>query len=167
MNYSRAHNAYRRSAVQAEIHPVKLIHMMYEGILTFLDEAIVGIEQNDPRKRGENMGRAIGLVSELNASVKGKDDSESARFLHDLYESILLELPKVSINNDVQVVRQAQSYIRELKKIWEETAMREHDFEGYLRKKEAEAGSSPGEVKYPDASAASGVKPAQGVSFSV
>ncbi|MDA8164952.1 MAG: flagellar export chaperone FliS [Desulfobacteraceae bacterium] len=165
MNYGRAHNAYRQAAVQAEIHPVKLIHMMYDGILTFLDHAIIGMEQNDPRKRGENIGKAIGLISELNASIKGDDHSESAMFLHGLYESILVELPKASIRNDMQIVGQTRKYIEELKKIWEKTAMHEHGFELYLHKKEAES-SLPGGREYQGLSPAEATM-ARGVSFSI
>lgn len=128
MVYSHMVNAYRRSEKQAEIHPVRLIHMMYERILTHLQYAEAGIKEGNPKKRGENLGKAIALITELNASIKQDDESEAAHFLRGLYNSILMELPKVSVSGKVDVLRQTARYIKELKKIWEETAMIEHGF---------------------------------------
>lgn len=119
-------NAYRQSEVSAAVHPVKLIHMMYERVLTHLNYAEEAIAENSPRKRGENLSKAIALISELNAAVNPKDQSEAAAFLRGLYGAIMVELPKVSVGGDVKVLRQAARYISELKKVWEETAMREN-----------------------------------------
>lgn len=121
-------NAYRKSSKHASIHPVKLIHMMYERVLTHFEHAEAGVKEGDPKKRGENLGKAIAIITELNASVKHDDGSEAARFLRGLYNSILVELPKVSVSGDIRTLRQAHQYIAELKKIWEETAMSENGF---------------------------------------
>ena len=118
-------DAYRQTEKQAAIPPVKLIHMMYERVLTHLQYAEAAIKEKNPRKRGENLGKAIALITELNASLKQEDVSEAAQFLRGLYTAMLVELPKVAISQDVALLRQAARYIRELKKIWEETAMQE------------------------------------------
>ncbi|MBI5559001.1 MAG: flagellar export chaperone FliS [Deltaproteobacteria bacterium] len=125
MNSLHARNAYRQSEAQSKIHPVKLIHLMYERTLVHLDKAMAGIAGKDPKKRGEHLGKAIAIIAELNASVKEDDNSEAALFLRGLYGAILLELPKAAINNDAQILGQTFSYIKRLKEIWEETAMKE------------------------------------------
>lgn len=121
--------AYRQSE-SAAIHPVKLIHMMYERVLTHLAFAEEAVAANDPRKRGENLSKAIALISELNAAINPQDESEPAAFLRGLYGAIMIELPKVALNNDVELVRQSARYIAELKKVWEETAMQENGLRG-------------------------------------
>lgn len=123
-------NAYRKTEVQADIHPVKLIHMLYERVLTHLEQAELGIRESDPKKRGENLGRAIAIITELNASIKQEDDSEAAQFLRGIYGAILVELPKVSVYGDVKILRRSYSYLEELKGIWEQTAMREEGLLG-------------------------------------
>ncbi|MEW6291455.1 MAG: flagellar export chaperone FliS [Thermodesulfobacteriota bacterium] len=125
MNSAQARNAYRQSEAQSKIHPVKLIHLMYERTLVHLDMAIVGIENKNPQMKGENLGKAIAIIAELNASVKEQDESEAALFLRGLYNAILVELPKAAVNNDAQVLRQTMTYISRLKEVWEETAMAE------------------------------------------
>ncbi len=118
--------AYRQAGRQAVIPPVKLIHMLFERGIVHLDEAEKGVLANDPRQRGENVSKVIAIVTELNAAIDRKKGGESAEFLASLYEAILFELPRVAVSNDVEVVRQARRYLRRLKEIWEETAMREN-----------------------------------------
>jgi len=127
MNSALARNAYRQSEIQSKIHPVKLIHMMYERVLVLLELTENGIIENNPQIRGENLGKTIAIITELNASVKEDDDSEAARFLRGLYGAILTELPRVAISGDVEIVRRAWKYIDKLKEIWEQTAMVEAD----------------------------------------
>ncbi len=118
-------NAYRTMGRQAEIHPVKLIHMLYERVLVHLAQAEEGIREQAAKKRGENLGKAIAIVTELQASIKSEDHSEAAQFLRGLYGAILAELPKISVSQDIKTLRQASAYLEQLKQVWEETAMRE------------------------------------------
>lgn len=126
MDTSRVRNAYKQSESQADIHPVKLIHIMYERVIMHLELAEDGIRDNNPQKRGENIGKAIAIISELNASIRNDDETEAAGFLRGLYGAILIELPKISLTKDIKILKQTQTYICRLKKIWEETAMREN-----------------------------------------
>lgn len=121
----KALDAYRTTEKQAEIQPVKLIHMLYERVLTHLELAEEGIREQAPKKRGENLGKAIAIITELQASIKSEDHSEAAQFLRGLYGAILVELPRISVSQDVKMLRQARTYLERLKGIWEETAMRE------------------------------------------
>ncbi len=123
MNSALATNAYRQSEVQSKIHPVKLIHLMYERTLTLLEMAEKGINDNNPQLRGESLGKSIAIITELYASIKEDDNSEAAGFLRGLYGSILTELPKVAVDNDIAIVKHAWKYINRLKEIWEKTAM--------------------------------------------
>lgn len=131
MNSMQACLAYRQVGVKAKIHPVKLIAMMYERVLLHLQMAEEGIKENKPQKRGEHLGKSIAIITELYSSVKEGDETDAAEFLRGLYSSILLELPKVSISNDIGILEQTIRYIKRLKDIWEQTAVEEmaHDLE--------------------------------------
>jgi len=144
---NRAVDVYKQTEVHKRIHPVKLIHMMYERVLTHLAYAEEGLTEKNPRKRGENLGKAIALITELNAAIRSDDDSEAAQFLRGLYTSILLELPKVTLKGDVEVLRRTARYIAELKRIWEETAMKEHDLGVAAAKKFHDRPQVVGETK--------------------
>ncbi len=118
-------NAYRTTEKQAEIHPVKLIHMLFERVLVHLELAEEGIREKSPKKRGENLGKAIAIITELQAAIKSEDHSEAAKFLRGMYGAIMFELPKISVSQDVKILRQAHTYLARLKQVWEETAMKE------------------------------------------
>ena len=143
MQTAKVRNAYQKSEAQAQIHPVKLIHLLYERVLIHLELAEQGIIANDIKARGENLSKAIAIISELNASIKDADDSEAAGFLRSLYSSILLELPKVAISHDVEIIRQSHRYLKRLLEIWESTAMTEAGLAGELNDAHPVAASRP------------------------
>lgn len=99
--------------------PEQLILMLYKGALERITWAMEGIEENNIPKRGENLGKAIAIIAELNASIDPTMNDESTLFLKGLYKTILEELPKVSINNDIIILKRTYSYISKLKDIWE------------------------------------------------
>ena len=99
--------------------PEKLIHLLYKGALQNLTCAREGIIEKSPKKRGEHLSKVIAIVSELNASIDPTMNDESTRFLRGLYTSLLTELPKVSITNEVKTIDLAYSYLEKLNEIWE------------------------------------------------
>ncbi len=103
--------------------PKQLILLLYNGALSRLKLTREGIRENDVKKKGENLSKAIAIISELNASVDSKMDDESTQFLRGLYTAILTELPKIALNNDLKILKQAETYIAKLKEIWENDVM--------------------------------------------
>ena len=116
------YDTYRSSHIEG-MDPKRLILMLYDGALKHIRIAQEGIDQGDVQKRGENIGRVIAIVSELNACLDTSIQDESVEFLRGLYTAILVELPKVSIHNDVKILDRSYSYIARLKEIWEKNVM--------------------------------------------
>jgi flagellar protein FliS len=117
--------------------PEQLILMLFRGALDRIRLAGEGIMENNIQKRGENLSKAIAIVSELNSSVDTTMNDENTQFLRGLYSAILTELPKVSLTNDMEILRRTHAYISKLKEIWETDVMGK----GSLNKKRA--GSIP------------------------
>ncbi len=136
---------------------------MYERALTHLEMTGVGIAGKDPKIRGENLGKAIAIIAELNASVKEDDTSEAALFLRGLYSAILVELPKAAIADDAKIVQQTISYIKRLKEIWEQTAMQD----GYEKKKAESRGFARPDLEERKMNVGPAKAAVQGLSFSV
>lgn len=103
--------------------PEQLILLLYKGALSRIRLSREGINENNAKKKGENLSKAIAIISELNASVHSKMENESTRFLRGLYTAILAELPKVTLNNDLKTLNRAEKYIFRLKEIWENDVM--------------------------------------------
>ncbi|MCM2284564.1 MAG: flagellar export chaperone FliS [Desulfobacula sp.] len=103
--------------------PEQLILMLFRGAIDRIRLAGEGIEENNIQKRGENLSKAIAIVSELNSSLDTTMNDESTQFLRGLYSAILTELPKVSLTNDKEILRRTHAYISKLKEIWETEVM--------------------------------------------
>ena len=112
------YDMYRSNQYEG-MDPKRLILMLYDGALKHIRMAREGVDQGDIRKRGENLGRAIAIVSELNSCLDSSIHDESIDFLRGLYMAILMELPKVSISNDIKILDRSYGYIERLRDIWE------------------------------------------------
>jgi len=102
--------------------PEQLILMLYKGALQRLQLVKQGIEEKNIQKRGENLSKVIAIIAELNASLHQDEKDESLQFLGSLYTAMLVELPKVSLNNDMQILNRTENYMSKLKDIWESDA---------------------------------------------
>ncbi len=122
MTSCTGYDTYRSTHFEG-MDPKRLILMLYDGALKYIRIAKEGIEQGDVQKRGENIGRVIAIVAELNACLDISIQDDSVEFLRGLYTAILVELPKVSIHNDVKILDRSYSYIARLKEIWEKNVM--------------------------------------------
>ena len=103
--------------------PEQLIFLLFKAALDRIQLAKEGVEENDIQKRGENLSKAIAIITELNASVDPSMNDEHTQFLRGLYAAILAELPKVSITNDTTILDRAHGYMSKLKEIWETNVM--------------------------------------------
>jgi flagellar secretion chaperone FliS len=112
--------------------PEQLILLLYKGALSRLRLTREGIEEKDVKKKGENLSKAIAIISELNASVDSKMEDDSTHFLRGLYTAILTELPKVTLNNDLKILSRTERYISELKEIWEKDVMAKANKKGTI-----------------------------------
>lgn len=121
MVYS-ALSSYQKVQVSSEVNPQKLILMLYDGAIKRIHFAREGVINKDPKQRGENLSKAIAIISELNASLHNIED-ESISFLRSLFLAMMQELCKVSVTNDIQTLDRANKYLMELKRIWETSVM--------------------------------------------
>jgi flagellar protein FliS len=103
--------------------PEKLIQMLYRGALRYINLTREGVQEKNIPKRGENLSKTIAIVSELYASLDPDMHDESIQFLRGLYSSILVELPKVALTNDIRILDRAYRYLERLDSIWETDVM--------------------------------------------
>jgi len=136
-----ARNAYLQAKVQPETNPKRLILMLYEGALKHIRLAREGIEANNAHQRGEHLSRAVAIVSALHSSLDSDVTDESVAFVRGLYQAMMVELSKVAVTHDVNVLDLAFRYLERLKQIWE------HDVMGLpSQTPEAQQGAAPAAV---------------------
>jgi flagellar protein FliS len=114
---SQGARAYQQTSVTTT-DPATLILMLYDGAIRNLFLVREGIRDNDLKKRGEHLSKAIAIITELLSSVEGGDDNEVAAFLRSMYSSMLTELVKVNLDNDPAPLELSIKYLAQMREIW-------------------------------------------------
>ena len=120
--YGAALNSYRRNSVTTLEDPQKIVKLLFEGAIKEL--GLVKTYFDEPRKRGQHLGKAIAIIGELQAGVNLEKGGEAAEFLYGLYGAMIRELSKVSgQKEDLETIERSIRYLAELKKIWIECVL--------------------------------------------
>jgi len=102
-----------------EADPHRLVQMLLDGALEKIAVAKGLITHNETAKKGEAIGRAISIVSGLRSSLDISAGGEIAANLDNLYEYIERRLLEANLNNDVDILDEVLSLLREVKTAWE------------------------------------------------
>ena len=112
-----AHAAYRHGQV-ASAGPLRIIVLLYEGAILSCRQAAERFE--DPRNRGESLGRAHRIVSELLASLDYDKGAEIATNLDALYGFVLDAITRANVDENKQVLGPAIQVLETLLSAWRE-----------------------------------------------
>ena len=112
-----AHAAYRHGQV-ASAGPVRIIILLYEGALQSCRQAAERFD--DPRQRGESLGRAHRIVTELMASLDHDEGAEIATNLDALYGFVLESITRANVDADKGVLGPAIQVLETLLSGWHE-----------------------------------------------
>ena len=84
MRQQSAASTYARTAIESA-PPLKIVHMMYEGALRFLEQAEAIDPRANPAEFSKKLNRADAIVSELRISLDPSPSPELAQSLTRLY----------------------------------------------------------------------------------
>lgn len=109
---------YRQTRVETA-GPLKLIIMMYEGALRFINLAKKAIEERDFMSANASLQRAQAIIDELNFSLN-MEAGEIAVNLRQLYDFINSKLIEANIKKDAGILDQVSVLLNDLKSAWVE-----------------------------------------------
>ncbi|MBI5643162.1 MAG: flagellar export chaperone FliS [Deltaproteobacteria bacterium] len=98
---------------------VRLIIMMYDGVIRFNKCAQKAIQEKHIEARNTYINKSLAIVSELANSLNMEEGGEVARNLSRLYDFATRELTQANINNDSAALDTVNKIIFELKSGWE------------------------------------------------
>ena len=119
MYTSNAYNTYTQNNIGIE-SPVKLIEMLYEGVLRFNAQAKKAIKDKNIEKKVYWTNRSIAVVSELIASLD-KSQGDIALYLNGLYNYQIKLLTEASLENDQDKLDECSNVFKGLLEAWRET----------------------------------------------
>jgi flagellar protein FliS len=115
-------NPYLENMV-ANANPVRLVIMLYEKAINCLENALElrDTEDFDMRKsKYEEMGRALEIISVLDAVLDMEKGGEIAKNLREIYRSLTEELTYQMLKEDKERLEKVIKILKNLKSAWEE-----------------------------------------------
>jgi len=110
---------YQQNQVQTA-SPEKLLIMLYEGAIQFLNKAKIGLETNNLEEIHNNIVRAQRIITEFMNTLDMEAGGDMAKNLYSLYEYLHHRLVQANIKKDVQMVDEVLGHLKDLKNTWEE-----------------------------------------------
>jgi flagellar protein FliS len=114
------HNAYKQNVGNTIISKEQLLLKLYTGSLNFLKLAKRGMEENNPRVKGENITKVLNIITELDCALDMDKGGEMAENLSNLYRHILYSLVNANLQNDIETLDNVSNIILEIKSGFEE-----------------------------------------------
>lgn len=121
MTYAQAAATYQRNAVMTA-SPEKLVTMLYDGALKYLEQARVGLTDEQTARSpevGKALSKAMGIIGELRASLDHAAGGDIAQNLDSLYDFTLDQLSKSNLERTVAGVDATLEVMRTLKEGWD------------------------------------------------
>lgn len=113
------YDKYRQTSVQTS-NPAKLVIMLYDGAIRFVNTAIHALQQKDIEQSNLNLGKAQAIISELMSTLdRSYDISQN---LYSLYEYTNFLLVEANIKRDASKAEEAVSYLTDLRETWVEAS---------------------------------------------
>ena len=101
---------------------VKNLLMLLDGALRYTQYVKRGIEQDDVHLRNENVGKAITIISQLDASLDKSVGGEIAENLSGLYKFLMNQLTQANLQLDASLLDDAIKIITDIKEAFEGAA---------------------------------------------
>ncbi|MGQ9858639.1 MAG: flagellar export chaperone FliS [Thermodesulfobacteriota bacterium] len=121
MRYQQAVDFYRHVAVETA-DPLSLVIMAYEGALGAIDRAVCALREGDYQRKGEEIQKAMDLISELMAALDLERGGRVARSLSSLYTYFLKRLMTGNAKKDEGALLEVRDLLAQLCSAWGEIA---------------------------------------------
>jgi len=120
-------NQYKRTEV-ATADQGKLILMMYDGAIKFVEIAKNKLRENDMAGKGIYISKAQGIISELMASLNMEGGGEIALSLEKLYAFMNRQLRIANVNKDIKPLDSVAKILGILREGWVEILQKPLNF---------------------------------------
>lgn len=123
---------YRQQQVQHEIEqasPVRLVVMLYDKAMSLLRQAVLHIDRNNVKAKGEALNRVVEIIGELQAILNRDEGGVVAQNLDTMYEFMIRSVTLANLNNDPQPLDGVLMVLEELRKGWQELEQMTQDGE--------------------------------------
>jgi flagellar protein FliS len=122
MNAVSAMKQYQQVSVHSGImdaSPHRLVQMLMEGALEKIALAKGNMANNEIANKGENISKAIAIISGLQSSLNIDSGGEIAENLDNLYDYMSHRLVVANLRNDESILDEVASLMIDIKMGWD------------------------------------------------
>lgn len=120
--YQSAVNQYKNIDLQARIEtasPHELINLLLQGARTHIATAQGNIQRQQITEKGEHIGKALSIIEGLKSSLDQELGGEIALNLEQLYDYIQQILLKANMENNADLLAEANQLLAEIHGAWQ------------------------------------------------
>lgn len=117
MAYRNLVEEYKKNAVNGA-SPLKLVIMLYDGALRFMEAGKSAITKKDYNQQNENLQRAQKIILELMATLDMANGGEIAENLMNLYGFVLQQLINANVYDQTDPVDTSIKIMSDLRSSW-------------------------------------------------
>jgi flagellar protein FliS len=116
-NPYNAFNQYKQNNI-LQAPPEELTWMLYNGVIKFVHQAMVFIDEKNIPKAHETIVRASDIVTELNITLDMQYDV--SKRLRSIYDFLLDRLVQANIQKDKKILEEILPFLTEMRDTWKE-----------------------------------------------
>lgn len=117
--YNKCVKKYQQSNVNTA-DPKKIMIMLFEACLQFLQKAVTAIEQKNLSEKTSNINSAKQILREFMRTIDLENGNDTSKHLYLFYNKQINVLTKASINRDAEALKQSIQDLTDIKNAFEE-----------------------------------------------
>ena len=117
--YNKCVKKYQHSNVNTA-DPKKIMIMLFDACLQFLQKAVIGIEQKNLAEKTTNINSAKQILREFMRTIDLENGNDTSKHLYLFYNKQINVLTKASINRDAAAVNQVIQDLTDIKNAFEQ-----------------------------------------------
>jgi len=106
--------SYRTVIANTTKSKEEILLMLYEDALIAVRIARRGIEEKNPKLKGENISKVLAILTELDCALDKEKGGELAVSMADLYRYLMNRLSTANIKNDPEALEEVERLLGEL-----------------------------------------------------
>ncbi|MBU1638968.1 MAG: flagellar export chaperone FliS [Proteobacteria bacterium] len=116
-NQKKACSAYKQNEFN-NLDPAEIVARLYQALGSSLIKARNAIGTEDRKVQGENVSRALAIITELHSALNMEEGGEISANLNDLYFYLTSEITRGNIGNDSGMMDNAIRTVEPLTEAW-------------------------------------------------
>lgn len=120
--YQQVSNQYKSIELQTRIDtasPHELIELLLQGARSHIATAQGNIQRKQIKEKGEHIGKALSIIEGLKLSLNHENGGTIAANLQQLYDYIQQLITQANINNNEDLLAQANLLLAEIHQAWQ------------------------------------------------